>query len=107
MYPSISVSHAKNSDEITISLTREGDLVLDPQGSFVPVSAPMYPKEKEEGWWVVVGTNGGEIVDLKRVTLPKKSDSFVMHIPEELQENKFKMYLMSDSWIGCDQEEDI
>ena len=114
MYPSITLStndHVvaagggteEEERAINVVIEREGDIHLDKRGLFVPVFSRFYPREKEEGWWLVVGNDhSNSLIDIKRISITKEKENVVMRT---LGANK--LYLMSDSFIGCDQEEDI
>jgi pre-mRNA-splicing helicase BRR2 len=104
MFPSIALTVEKTEEAIHVVLEREGDLVLDRRGLFVPVFAPLFPKQKEEGWWLVLGNEGGEIEDLKRVTIWQQSERVSVRPSAQ---GPHKLFLMSDSFIGCDQEESV
>jgi pre-mRNA-splicing helicase BRR2 len=90
-----------------VSLDR--DLDEDELASAQRVIAPRYPKEKLEGWWVVLGdpkTNA--LLAIKRITLNKS------HLDVKLEfeatqggKQKFKLFLMCDCYMGCDQEHEI
>ena len=109
MYPSISMGWKKeDSESLAITLDREGELVLDKRGSFVPVYAPRYPRQKEEAWWLVLGTEEGEISDLKRITISQAKETVLMRVPSDSESSSnLKLFLMSDSFIACDQEEEV
>ena len=111
MFPSINMATnvVVDGDEATvqIELEREGELALDKRGTFVPVYAPLYPKEKEEGWWLVVGNAEGGVEDVKRVTIGHQKERVNMRISSLCSSKNYKLLLMSDSFIGCDQEEEI
>jgi pre-mRNA-splicing helicase BRR2 len=111
MFPSINMATnvVVDGDEATvqIELEREGELTLDKRGTFVPVYAPLYPKEKEEGWWLVVGNAEGGVEDVKRVTIGQQKERVNMRISSLCSSKNYKLLLMSDSFIGCDQEEEI
>lgn len=73
------------------------------------VCAPFYPKEKKEGWWVVVGdTTTNTIYCLKRVGLQQvQTVKLEFMAPEEPGDYVFSLFCMSDSYLGCDQEFEI
>jgi pre-mRNA-splicing helicase BRR2 len=111
MYPSIELSSSILSNEseeviIEVTLEREGDLILDQRGTFVPIFSQYYPKEKEESWWLVIGQNE-KLVDIKRISITKEIEKIVMKIFGNFEIGYLKVFLMSDSYIGCDQEKDL
>jgi len=71
-----------------------------------PVYASYYPKEKEESWWLVVGGKDNTLVAIKRITIQKQTVNVKLDIElgEEKGEFEYTLYLMSDSYQGCDQE---
>ena len=70
------------------------------------VSARLFPKEKREGWWVVVGdTKENVLLSLKRVGLQRSQTvSMEFLAPEEPGDYDLTLFCMSDSYLGCDQE---
>jgi pre-mRNA-splicing helicase BRR2 len=100
---------------VTVRLEREaGTEGLGEGAGLGAVFAPLFPKPKSEGWWLVVGqpaTNA--IVAIKRVTLSEKAAtvSLPFAVPEGLGGGgtpaKFRLYFMADSYLGCDQEYDF
>lgn len=87
--------------EMTVKIEREneGDI-----GG--PVHAPNYPKDKEEGWWLVVGDpSTNTLASIKRVNLQRKATvKLVFSAPETVGQANYTLFFMCDSWAGCDQE---
>jgi len=115
-YPNIEVSFnitdaddvtAGNPVQITVKLEREldedEDLNLTELGK---VSAPLFPKEKKESWWVVIGdAKRNSLLSLKRVSLQQVQNiKLEFMAPEEAGDYELTLYCMSDSYLGCDQE---
>jgi pre-mRNA-splicing helicase BRR2 len=96
-FPSINLSADRSEDGLTIQVK------LEREGEKRPVCAPYFPKSKEEGWWLVLARDN-EIEDLKRISISKNSERVILHSESAGQK---KLFLMSDSYIGCDQEEEI
>ena len=94
-FPSITVHAQVENEAVMVTLERDGQA-----GS--RVHAPLFPKPKEEGWWLVVGA-GETLVDIKRVTCAQK-EQFAMRAEPGVP---LQLFLMSDSYIGCDQEEGL
>jgi pre-mRNA-splicing helicase BRR2 len=108
-YPDLEVKHSTSDAnagskcvvEVTLSRDEDEDALGVPK-----VVSARYPQIKAEGWWLVLGDPvKNELVSIKRVAM--KDD--VMRIPLEFVAPKpgkynYKLYLMSDSYIGCDQE---
>jgi pre-mRNA-splicing helicase BRR2 len=86
---------------VTLSRDEDEDVVGVPK-----VMSARYPQVKAEGWWLVLGDPAKNLLmSIKRVAM--KAD--VMQIPLDFTAPKegkynFKLYLMSDSYIGADQE---
>ena len=120
-YPNIEVAfEVQDSDDITASdpvqisvkLEREVDDDEDDdeeevdEAQFGQVQAPLFPKEKREGWWIVVGdTKTNSLLSLKRVTLQRTQKVMLEFMaPEEPGDYNLTLFCMSDSYLGCDQE---
>jgi pre-mRNA-splicing helicase BRR2 len=117
-YPNIEVSYEiKDSSEIVagepvqIVVTMERDIdeddVTDEElGTLGKVTAPLFPDDKRESWWVVVGDLGqNNLLSLKRVDLRDKLTVQIGFIaPEDPGDYDLSLFCMSDSYLGCDQE---
>lgn len=114
-YPNIEVSYqVQDEDEITtgdpvqivVNLEREIDDEEISDDEIGTVSAPLYPYEKKEGWWVVVGdTSTNTLHALKRVNVVRKQKVVLEFLaPEEAGDYSLTLFCMSDSYLGCDQE---
>lgn len=70
-----------------------------------PVIAPYYPKEKEESWWLIVGSGTGadaQLLAIKRITLASSSKPVVnvkldVELPSDPGKLMCTLYFMSDS----------
>lgn len=84
---------------VTLNIT----LARDAASPSLPVPAPFYPKTKDEGWWLVVGkADSRQLLSIKRLTLLSR---YACRLEFDATESGlYKLYLMCDSWIGCDQE---
>jgi pre-mRNA-splicing helicase BRR2 len=93
--------------QISVKLEREvdDDEEVD-ETELGKVSAPLFPKEKHEGWWIVVGdTKTNSLLSLKRVTLQRTQKVMLEFMaPEEPGDYNLTLFCMSDSYLGCDQE---
>lgn len=117
-YPNIEVGFdVQDPDDITASdpvqivvkLEREvdeDDEDVQDESLLGKVAAPLFPREKKEGWWIVVGnTKTNSLLSLKRVTLQKTQKVMLEFIaPEEPGDYNLTLFCMSDSYLGCDQE---
>ncbi|KAK2740376.1 DEIH-box ATPase [Myotisia sp. PD_48] len=87
---------------LKIKIERELDEDEEPDTT---VSAPFYPAEKTENWWLVVGdTKTNSLLSLKRITVGRKLEMKLEYIVPTPGEHELTLYLMSDSYIGVDQD---
>ena len=119
-YPNIEVAfEGQDSDDITagdpvqISVKLEREVDEDEEDDeevdetqLGKVAAPLFPKEKREGWWIVVGdTKTNSLLSLKRVTLQQTQKIMLEFMaPEEPGDYNLTLFCMSDAYLGCDQE---
>ncbi|KAI1917214.1 Pre-mRNA-splicing helicase BRR2 [Ophidiomyces ophidiicola] len=87
---------------VKIKLEREGE----EEGEFdSTVSTPFYPARKLESWWLVIGEEKSQsLLAIKRVTVGKKLDVKLEYIVPSPGEHTLTLYLMSDSYVGVDQD---
>ena len=112
-YPNIDVTYeVEDADEVAsgdtvtvlVNLQREDE----EEGRVPKVHAPRFPKEKEEGWWLVVGdVAANSLLCIKRISLQLKAKVKLDFTAPEPGEYSYKLYLMSDSYLGCDQEYEL
>ncbi|GFU32706.1 activating signal cointegrator 1 complex subunit 3 [Nephila pilipes] len=72
--------------------------------------APKFPKQKEEGWFLVLGSvERKELIAMKRVPyiLHKATQQLMFYTPVEEGRVMYKLYLISDSYLGLDQEYNV
>ena len=117
-YPNIEVDFdVQDADDITASdpvqivVTLEREVDEDDEdemdeSEMGKVAASLFPKEKREGWWIVVGdTKTNSLLSLKRVNLLRKQKTMLEFLaPEEPGDYNLTLFCMSDSYLGCDQE---
>lgn len=111
-YPGISLDYkVQNADALNTGgsariVVKLGRDAMEDEASLTPVYAPFYPKEKEESWWLVVGGPNSSLVAIKRITIAKASVSVKLDVElgEDAGSYDYTLYLMSDSYQGCDQE---
>ena len=120
-YPNIEVTYESSVGEgeevetedivtLTVTLEREDDDDENGTSTFGSVIAPRYlGPPKTEGWWLVVGdTNSNSLLSIKRVTIGRKTKSKLeFSAPENPGDYNLTLYLMCDSYLGCDQEYDL
>lgn len=72
---------------------------------------PRFPKLKEEGWWLVIGhTPTRELLALRRVSFGGHTTvhlTFPQHSSTGHALDVVTLYLVSDAYIGLDQQYDI
>uniref|UniRef100_A0A671V6M3 Activating signal cointegrator 1 complex subunit 3 n=1 Tax=Sparus aurata TaxID=8175 RepID=A0A671V6M3_SPAAU len=72
--------------------------------------APRFPKMKDEGWFLVLGeVDRRELLAVKRVGYVRNCSavSVAFYTPEKTGKCIYTLYLMSDSYLGLDQQYDI
>lgn len=114
-YPNVELNFELSEDQVAqgdtvtlrVVLEREAD---DDEPDCGPVVAPLFPGQKDEGWWLVVGDPDDKtLLAIKRTTLQTKAQiKLDFQVPEnKLGKTSLKLYLMCDSYAGCDQEYEI
>mmetsp|Transcript_29597 Transcript_29597/g.28463 ORF Transcript_29597/g.28463 Transcript_29597/m.28463 type:complete len:877 (-) Transcript_29597:33-2663(-) len=117
-YPNVEVTfEVEDKDDITsgdpvqiaVKLERELDeeeMDKDEMAQLGNVSAPLFPKEKREGWWIVIGdTKTNTLLSVKRVNLQVTQKILLEFVaPEDPGDYNLTLFCMSDSYLGCDQE---
>ena len=72
---------------------------------------PKYPKPQDEGWVFVIGdSDSNELHALKRVGVFHKDStnvSLVFYTPEKVGRKIYTLYVMSDSYLGLDQQYEL
>ena len=94
--------------QITVKLEREldEDLSEEELASVGKVSAPLFPEEKKESWWIVIGdASKNSLLALKRANFVQGASVKLEFLaPEDPGEYNLSLFCMSDSYLGCDQE---
>ncbi|XP_044714925.1 sec63 brl domain-containing protein [Hirsutella rhossiliensis] len=115
-YPDLELEHeVMDEDEIragepaylNVKMTRnveDGD-----EGEYdSTVHAPFYPTKKMENWWLVVGEEKSRnLLAIKRVTIGRELRVRLEYTVPAAGEHNLKLLLMSDSYIGVDQEREF
>ena len=104
----VSENQVAQGENVTVRVVLERD--VDDDEVVGCVVAPLFPGQKDEGWWLVVGDpEDKSLLAIKRTTLLKRAQvKLDFAIPEnKLGKCDFKLYFMCDSYAGCDQEYDI
>ncbi|XP_049885974.1 activating signal cointegrator 1 complex subunit 3 isoform X2 [Pectinophora gossypiella] len=89
--------HANQEYTLVVDLKRRG-------GPVNSVFCPRFPKIKNEGWFLTLGTTEyGELHALKRVQ-PKGTGQVTFYTPSKTGRIIYTIYLMSDCYMGLDQQ---
>ncbi|KAF7094703.1 hypothetical protein CFC21_096990 [Triticum aestivum] len=93
------------SGNVTLQVTLERDMTNLPS-EVGPVNAPRYPKPRQEGWWLVIGdSSSDQLLAIKWVAVLQRARLKLEFIaPAEAGKKDFMVFLMSDSYLGIDQE---
>ncbi|KAK2782924.1 DEIH-box ATPase [Emmonsiellopsis sp. PD_33] len=110
-YPNVDLDYTLvDEDSITagepayINVKIERDVEEDEEVD-TTVFAPFYPGKKMENWWLVVGEEKtNSLLATKRVTIGKKLQVKLEYIVPTPGEHELTLFLMSDSYVGVDQD---
>ncbi|CAJ0915055.1 unnamed protein product, partial [Mesorhabditis belari] len=110
-YPAIEIEHSavKSGEQVTINVSLERENV-DENGLAPKVICPLFPqKRKEEGWWLIVGddSDNNELLSIKRLTVNEKATAQLEFTVKSLSKRNLKLFFISDSYLGADQEFEI
>lgn len=87
---------------LRIKIERE---VNDDEEPDTTVHAPFYPQTKSENWWLVCGEEKtGSLLAIKRITVGRKLEVRLEFAVPTPGEHDLTLYLMSDSYVGVDQD---
>ncbi|KAF7913635.1 uncharacterized protein EAF01_000041 [Botrytis porri] len=90
---------------LKIKIVRDVDEDDDAAEVDMSVHAPFYPAKKMENWWLVVGDEGTKtLLAIKRVTIGKALNLRLEYTVPTPGEHDLKLFLMSDSYVGVDQD---
>ncbi|KYQ90995.1 DEAD/DEAH box helicase [Tieghemostelium lacteum] len=114
-YPDVNVSYQvqdeedlHSGDQITLEVVLERGENQSVESQDVLVHAPFYPKEKIESWWVLVGDQkNNQLLAIKRIAFSQKTKVKLEFQAPSVGQHDFTLYLMSDSYTGCDQEYEL
>ncbi|GAM21299.1 hypothetical protein SAMD00019534_044740 [Acytostelium subglobosum LB1] len=116
-YPDIEISynvqeegdlHAGGSVAVEVMVQREIDEDNANPETLNVVYAPYYPKKKMGGWWVIVGDpKTNQLYSIKRLTFTSSAKAKLEFPSPPVGKHQVTLYLMSDSYTGCDQEYEI
>ena len=113
-YPNIELDfEVEDPDEITagapsylkVKITREVDDEDESTDVDTTVHAPFYPVKKMENWWLVVGEESSKtLLAIKRITIGRSLNVKLEYTVPTPGEHELKLFLMSDSYSGVDQD---
>lgn len=113
-YPDLELEHeVLDQDEIqagepsylNIKITRNVDEDDEVDST---VHTPFYPTKKMENWWLVVGDDKTRnLLAIKRVTIGRELNVKLEYTVPAAGEHGLKLFLMSDSYVGVDQEREF
>lgn len=105
-------SDGQSQMRVVVNIERSADDDSDEDsnssgGTIPKVSSWRYPEPRDEGWWVIVGdSRTNSLLTLKHVSVRQSATvKLDFASPPEPGKHKLQLYLMSDSYIDCDQEE--
>jgi pre-mRNA-splicing helicase BRR2 len=112
-YPNIDLSYELEEEDsvvagspahIKVKIERE----VDDDEVDTMVHAPFYPQTKMENWWLVVGEEATKsLLAIKRVTIGRRLDIKLEYVVPTPGKHEVKLFLMSDSYVGVDLEEEF
>jgi len=108
-YPSINLDYdVLDADSLESNGPVNVEVVLEREDEPGPVIAPLFPHRREEGWWVIIGDpQDNSLISIKRLTLQKKAKVKLDFVAPAEGTYVYKLYFMSDAYMGCDQEYDL
>jgi len=73
------------------------------------VSSRYYPQKLRQTWWLILGDpKENTIQSIAEVDLDRvNTKDLVFTVPNESGHYKWMLYFMTDSYVGCDQEQEI
>lgn len=72
------------------------------------VYAPRYPDAKEEAWWLLIGDiEEDSLLAMKKFSLQDSSDVELRFAAPASGKKSYQLYMISDSYMGFDQEEQV
>ncbi|KAI5815505.1 DEAD/DEAH box helicase domain-containing protein [Pyronema omphalodes] len=110
-YPNIDMEHELEDEAVSagspayIRVKIERDVDED-QEVDTTVHAPFYPGTKMENWWLVVGEEETKsLLAIKKVTIQRRLEVRLEYTVPTAGHKKLTLSLMSDSYVGVDQEQ--
>lgn len=91
---------------IKVKIVREIDEDDESADVDTTVHAPFYPVKKMENWWLVIGEESSKtLLAIKRITIGRSLNvRLEFTVPTPGEGKQLKLFLMSDSYVGVDQD---
>lgn len=110
-YPNMEIGYDMAEDLASgqvASVKVQVDREMDEDDELGPVVAPYFPGKKDEGWWLVLGDPKTKtLLAIKRISIQRKLVAKLDFVAPEAGHHNLQLLLMSDSFVGCDQELEI
>ena len=102
----VNSSDGRRNVSVKVSLKRSGK--KSGRKTAPRAYAPRFPKQKDEGWWIVLGEKRrtGELVAMRRAQFADTFDAVLKidNFPRGMSVTDITVFIMSDTYIGLDQE---
>ena len=102
----VNSSDGRRNVSVKVSLKRSGK--KSGRKTAPRAYAPRFPKQKDEGWWIVLGEKRrtGELVAMRRAQFADTFDAVlnIDNFPRGMSVTDITVFIMSDTYIGLDQE---
>ncbi|RFU32041.1 hypothetical protein B7463_g4318, partial [Scytalidium lignicola] len=90
---------------IKVKITRDVEDEDEAGDVDTTVHSPFYPTKKMENWWLVVGEEKSKtLLAVKRITIGRSLSIRLEYTVPTPGEHELKLFLMSDSYVGVDQD---
>ena len=105
----VNCSDGRRNVSVKVSLKRSGKKTG--RKTAPRAYAPRFPKQKDEGWWIVLGEkrNTGELVAMRRAQFADTFEAVLKidNFPRGMNVADITVFIMSDTYIGLDQEASV
>ena len=95
----------EEDEDVTLKVVLSRDEELEEEE--MKVICPHYPEEKDEYWWVIIGNKKTNRVLTTKRTILKNNAAVQLTFEKLGGQNEYAIYALSDSYIGCDQLEEL
>jgi translocation protein SEC63 len=69
------------------------------------VYAPHFPFPKQEAWWIILGTQEGKIIDIKKIANADKEFTHdIKFLAPRVGTYNFDLHVLSNAYMGIDQK---